>query len=164
MYFRLFSRELPRKKPVASENRSVRETHVRESQDQNVFKGLEAHPLSEPCVQLHTLDCFVGSPQERNPVASENRSVRKSQRQRVARQRIAEPKNLEAHPLSNFCVRCHSLHCFVGSHPQKETQSRQKIAKKEAQLRQKIAAPESRRPKMALKLILCQNLVFSSTL
>ena len=69
----------PLSKPIASENRSVRE-----SQNQ---KGLEAHPLSEPCVQLHTLELFCRQPPRKKPSR-----VRKSQRQRVARQRVARQR------------------------------------------------------------------------
>ena len=86
--------ESPKRSPVASENRSVRESQAQ--------KGLEAHPLSEPCVQLHTLDCFVGSPPERNLVASENRSVRESHvRESHVRESQAQPALL-SQPVSHF--------------------------------------------------------------
>ena len=91
--------------------------------------------------------------------ASESRSVRKSQRQKVtASEDHRTKKGLEAHPLSKFCVHCHALHCFVEERSPVASEN----PKKEAQLRQKTAASESRRPKKALKLILFQNLVFSS--
>ena len=85
---RLFSQ----KNPVASENRSVRKSQRQRVARQRIAepkKGLEAHSLSKCCVHCHALHCFVGSPQERNPVASEIAKkkpscVRKSQRQRVA--------------------------------------------------------------------------------
>ena len=158
MHFRLFSREPPRKK-----NSCVRKSQRQRDARQRVAGPKKAFKLILcPLPNLRLLS-------RKNP-GKKPSCVRKSQRQKIAasESRTSEnrrtKKGLEAHPLSNFCVRCHALYCFVGSRPQKETQSRQKIAKKEAQLRQKIAAPESRRPKMALKLILCQNLVFSSTL
>ena len=71
--------------------------------------------------------------------------VRKSQRQRVARQRVAGPKkDLEAHPLSKLCVQLHTLDCLLAA-PRKETQLSQKITAPESR---KV---ESRRPKKGLE-------------
>ena len=181
IHFRLFCRKIPGKKPVASENRSVRATHVRESQDKK-------RPSSSSSVKAlcSYTDCFVGKSQEKtscvrksqrqrethfresqdkirpsssssiNPLCSlpnfrlfsrknprkKPSCVRKSQRQRVARQRVAGPKKgLEDHPLSKLCVHCHTLHCFVGS-PQERTPVASENPKKEAQLREKMEALE----------------------
>ena len=154
---RLLSRKNPGKKPsCVRKSQRQRDARQRVAGPKKAFKLILC-----PLPNLRLLS-------RKNP-GKKPSCVRKSQCDKIAasESRTSEnrrtKKGLEAHPLSNFCVHCHALHCFVGS-----SQARNLVAsenrKREAQLRQKIAASESRRPKKALKLILCQNLVFSSTL
>ena len=78
--------EKSQEKPVASENRRVRETHVRESQDQNkTFKLILCQSLVNKFIHFR-LFCLEPPPKKKTSC------VRKSQRQRDVRQRVAGPK------------------------------------------------------------------------